>query len=194
MTSGQFWSWFVAHEPQLWAIADRDSEILEELRAALSAYRRGLCLEVSDEERGARELIISAAGDRTLFAAVEALVTEAPGLTRWRFTALKPPRGFGFVLNTRELRLDPKVMVFEPLSNDEDPHALGLRVFVPQATGSAELQEAVSRVVETGIGERALSAIQHIEVASLEGPASEHIPLTDLPAYLDWFARKSSSG
>ncbi len=193
MTPTEFWDWFLAQEPRLREKTDREDELLDEIQEALSAYRDGLCLEVSDEEDGTRELIISAGGDACLFGAADALVAHAPRLNRWKFTALKPACGFNFVLETRAARLDPKTMVFEPLANDGDPLALGIRVYLSGRTVSPDAQNAVARVVETGLGERARSEIQHIEVAPLQGSPSEHLLLADLPAYMEWFKRKASS-
>jgi len=193
MTPPEFWDWFRANELRLWEMADREDELLDEIQEVLGSYRNGLCLELSDEENGTRELVISAAGDEDLFGAVDVLVAHAPRLNRWKFTALKPPRGFDFVLETRTARLDPKTMVFEPLTNDVDPLALGIRVFLSEGRVGPDTQETVTRAVETGLGERVRSEIQHIEVAPLQGSPSEHIPLADLPAYMEWFKRKASS-
>src|SRR5262245_24391790 len=84
LRSGQFWNWFVAHETDLWAVPDREDPWLDQLHEALSTYREGLSFELSDEEGGVRDLIVSASGDRDLFEAVDALVKDAPSLERWR--------------------------------------------------------------------------------------------------------------
>ncbi len=189
----EFWDWFLANEPRLWKMAERPDDLLDAIQEPLSTYQGGLSLEVSDEESGTRELIVSACGDTDRFDDVDVLVAHAPCLQRWKITALKPARGFDFVLETRTARLDPKTMVFEPLANEGHPLALGIRVYLPDRRVGPDAQDAVTRAVEIGIGERARSEIQHIEVAPLQGSPSEHIPLAELPAYMEWFKRKVAS-
>src|SRR6185503_5302094 len=104
-------------------------------------------------------------GDRRLFQAIDALVQAAPPLRRWSVSAEKPARGFGFVLDAEGVHLDPKALIFEPLSSAANPAALGIRVYVPSETTSARLREAVVRMVEIGLGEQGAAAIQHIEIA-----------------------------
>jgi hypothetical protein len=191
MTTAQFWDWFRANDRGLWEAADHDGEELEELSDALSSYREGLCFEISDEENGTREMVISAAGDRRLFGAVDELVKQAPQLDRWRVTALKPPRGFDFVLDTPTVHLDPKTIVFEPLSSGADPRLLGIRIYLPARRVGRDAQEAALRAVETGLGEQARAEIEHIDVAPLKGSPADHIPLVDLPAYVEWFKAKA---
>jgi hypothetical protein len=189
VTPNQFWDWFSAHEAQLWSLSGQGDPWLDRLYDVLSSYRKGLSLEVSDVENGVRDLIISASGDRKLFGAVDGLVNEAPLLDRWRVIAFKPPRGFNFVFDASGIHLDPKALVFEPLMSDAKPGALAIRVYVPSKTVTNEVRDAVVKVVEIGLGEKAASAIEHIDAAPLLGSPDEQIALTELPAYIDWFRR-----
>ena len=192
MRDHAFWDWFLANERALWNVQSRSDEVLEPLQNALSGYQYGLSCEVSEEESGKRELIISAGGDRRLFDAVEALVAQAPRLDRWNMFALKPPRGFDFTLENDATRVNPRELVFEPLASRVDPRALGIRVFVDAKTVSPHLREAVSNAVEIGLGEKVAGDIQRIEVVPLDKPVEEYIPLKDLAAYLEWFKKKTA--
>ena len=186
LTSKQFWDWFMAHEGQIWAMQGGDDSLMDEIQAALCVFNEGLGFEISDENDGMRELVISAMSDPTLFDAVDQLVREAPVLSRWRFTALKPPRGFDFEFDGDGVHLEPKTMVFEPLRSETKPHALGLRVYVPVSNITPAIETAVRRVIEIGLGERTSSQIAYIDTATLSGSPSDHIPLVDLSEYVVW--------
>jgi hypothetical protein len=150
MTSRQFWHWFLAHEREIWAIESRDDALMDEISDTLSSYGQGLGFEVSDEDHGTRELIISAMSDATLFEKVDALVADAPALRRWKFTALQPPRGFAFVFDQSGVHLEPTTMAFSPLRSETRPDALGLRVYVPISNSrrrSKQLCATLSRLV-----------------------------------------------
>jgi hypothetical protein len=190
MTAKEFWGWFRAHEADVWSVEGRDDDLMDEISAALCSYRSGLGFELSEEENGRRELIVSAMGDRSLFKAVDELIAEAPSSRRWKFTALKPARGFSFVFDGDGIRLEPETMVFDPLGSEERPGVLGLRVYVPTANITPALQEAVRRVVEIGLGERASSEIEYLDAARLTGSSSNYVPLVDLPEYIEWVKKR----
>lgn len=105
-------------------------------------------------------MILSANGIEDLFDTVEKLVDAAPPLREWRFIGLKPPRGFRFEYRKRGRTLAPKDWKFLILRDDRNN--LGLRIFVPGKrldVNDADLQI----IIETGVGERAFSAVKHLE-------------------------------
>jgi hypothetical protein len=90
MTARQFAKWFTVNAARL---ARLDPErAAEKVAHHLGQVDRRLGVEVADSD-GGRELIVSAAGDASLFALVDEICAElkAPG---WTVHALKPPRGF----------------------------------------------------------------------------------------------------
>ena len=192
LTCSQFWEWFLSHEREIWAMEHQDEALMDDIAAALRARcGAGLGFEVSDERDGARELIITAMSDPSLFDAVDEIVAEAPSLSQWRFIALKPPRGFGFTFDGDGVHLEPNTMVFEPLRSETKPHALGLRVYVPISNITPAVGAAVRRVVEIGLGERASSQIEYIVAATLTGSPSDYIPLVDLSEYIAWAQKRN---
>jgi len=86
----QFWSWFREHSAELSAFETDRERVFEGLRAALQRVAPGLCFEIGSIEGGARDLVVSADGNRKLFPAVEALVAAAPGLPGWRIVPFRP--------------------------------------------------------------------------------------------------------
>lgn len=80
---GQFWDWFTAHEAQFRAIPpERKEELLNELLSRLHRYDHRLFFQMGGPE-DARELIISAEGEKQAFPAVESLIAAAPEVPGW---------------------------------------------------------------------------------------------------------------
>lgn len=197
MTAESFWELFLRNERRLWKLRSGDDSILDDFHAALASYSDRLSLEVSDEENGMRELIVSADGDSSLFRRVDELVAVAPKLPRWHVIALKPPRGFDFEFQSGDLHLSPRELVFEPLLSEANPDALGVRVLVPRdaSANDEEILEAVRQVISIGLGERvATSAIKHIEIAPEADNEADFIPLLDLDRYIKWRAERGGAG
>lgn len=86
-----FWKWFSGSEHWLFADEDRDA-VSDEIAERLDEVTPGLMGEAGPERFGKRELVLSADGDRELFAAVEALVAAAPPLKQWTVTAFRQPK------------------------------------------------------------------------------------------------------
>lgn len=192
MTHAGFWKWFLEHEKRLRLIEGDTDRLLQEVCGALGAVREGLGVEVSEEEQGIRDLIITAEGDVSLFEEIKSLVAQAPRLPHWRFIALKPPRGFDFTLDVSGVCIAPSDLVFEALVCNSAPHALGIRVFVPVELVARGGLELVRKVIEIGLGEEmAASSIQHLEIEPEPESTDEFIPLTDLEEYVRWFHERS---
>ncbi len=185
MNSENYWRWFITSEKEL-AKSRSSRDIGGRIYDALILIDRRLGVEVSDyNSSGVREVIISANGFRELFELVDDLVDSAPKLSGWQFVALKPARGFHFIYRQEELSLSPSKWHFLVL-RDQDGH-LGIRVFIPgQRTiiSAAVLQT----IIETGVGERSFSDINHLEYTQNQDSLSHGtwLVLTSLPDYLDW--------
>jgi hypothetical protein len=140
-------------------------------------------VEIAELE-GRRELVVTAGGDPSRFALVEALcdVLVAPG---WTVRALKPPRGFGFALESDGVELRGEELTFEPLQSRDAPEVLGIRIFADDAR--VEFVRALAWVVvETGIGERAAAHIRYLEVAPTPLDARRELPIGELGGFVAW--------
>lgn len=184
MTTPQsFWDWFVENEERLFLAGEG---AMDEILLHLHRVVPGTGVEISDPMNDRRELILTTKGKPLLAASIVDLVAYAPSLLRWTLTALKPPRGFDFVFESRDGRIDPRELSFEPLEGADTPGRIGIRVFTNDLAALPMLRQTIAEIIETGIGERAAAAIDHIEVARLVAPAHDQIPLTDLTKYLEW--------
>ena len=104
-----FWNWFEQNEPRIFQLEADQENILDEISARLAKYQVGLAFEISNEDAGKREFIISADGLEELFSAVIDLVAAAPEFERWSILAFRPRMNdyAGFTLNFGERTFEP---------------------------------------------------------------------------------------
>lgn len=194
-----FWSWFREHSAELYAMPDADARFWDTALAELHRVDARMQFEISDPVNDRREFVITARGDPSVFASVEALVAAAPGLSEWIVVALKPPCGFDFATTYEGVEFDARRLWFLPLHSANRPDDVGLRVGVPGLSDAHRsiAARAVIVILETGLGERSLAIdVQHVEYAALPEEPAKHgwIELPELPAYIAWRKSKRSHG
>ncbi len=180
-----FWDWFVRHEDDLMHF-ERDREtIFDALAAELQKVHPDLTFEFGPEQCGRREFVISAAGIKKAFPAVELLVNAAPDLRNWTIIAFRPRRPVGNIIEYGEHRVDPKDVQYSLLTSKEE---VGLYLYVPGyrdddpqvgQIGYLFLDEALGEHdVETKVGMIKMFATE----AETPGP---RYPLKELPTHFD---------
>jgi hypothetical protein len=190
-----FWKWSQSHISNIESISNSQDPFWDAVLDQLQRINKNLWFELSRPDTDDRELVLTVEGRTELFSLVEEIITQAPQIPGWKFIALKPPSGFGFRTNYEGILLDPRTMWFLPLENISRPGDLGLRIAVPDfdVENESQIQNAVSVVLDTGLGEKeAALRIQRIEVCPVpEYPEREgYIELTELPKYLEWIRNR----
>jgi hypothetical protein len=194
-----FWRWFESHQAEYRRLPANRDALLDAFEERLLSLADGLSFEISEEKDGLCELIIGADGRKERVAVAEAIAAQASAMSGWKVFALKPALGFDFTHQRKGHRFDPKGMWFEPLSSKSNPSDFGLRVYLPEFAEAGEnlALSAVWNILDTALGERAcLCEITHLEVCALP-PNPEQagfLPLTKLPAYIEWLHRKARGG
>lgn len=186
----EFWSSFQKNSEALSRIETADDPVYDELLEKLQQIDAGLFFEFSVQPEQC-ELLITAEGDQNLFACVDDIVAAAPKVRGWKIFALKPKLGFPKTVEWEGFEIAIADVVFDPLANAEGD--LGLRILVPGLNEEDidNAHNALLRAIDHGLGEREFAeSIQHTEVAALEGPASEYIPLSDLERYVQWHKKQ----
>jgi hypothetical protein len=84
-----FWKWFQNNESKIYQFEKNQKPILDEISEQLSKYKEGVVFEISQEQNGKREFILSADGLKELFPSVQALKASAPKLERWSIVAFR---------------------------------------------------------------------------------------------------------
>ena len=89
----KFWKWFVKNQDMLFDFEKDRENIFDNLSAEMNKVHPNLTFEFSPVlETGKREFVISAAGIKDAFPAVEALYDSAPNLPKWVFIKFRPRR------------------------------------------------------------------------------------------------------
>jgi hypothetical protein len=115
-----FWKWFTKNQSRFEHFERDQEKLMDELGAALAAYKKGLVFEVGAKKEGSRDFVISADGIEDLFAAVSKLAASAPKLTGWKIVAFRPRMDdySRFSLEYSGRKFDPKEIWFYSLIKD----------------------------------------------------------------------------
>lgn len=193
-----FWEWFEANVDRIEAhqsasedqSASKDSGVLEEILEQLHYYNDKLYFELSSGPE--KEFILTAEGDVDQFVSVNELITRAPDIKSWKFTAFKSGVGFGFSTQYAGVDYDPDELWFLPLSSMSGPDNLALRIGIPNfSEEDPEISEqAMWLILETALGElECAKSIHHVEVGSLPHEPDEmgYIELVELEEFIHWY-------
>ncbi len=160
--------------------AEAASTFMQEQIAAVDAR---LGIEVADRD-GTREVLVTAGGDAEAFGLVRALVEAAPGWPDWSFVGLRPARGFEFDVDAGGMVFAARALSFQPLSADEAPSQLAIRLLVPNPQ-LPEWSEIGLQILETGVGEEAAARVTYLEIGKREDDADNVYALESLPGYIE---------
>ena len=189
----QFWNWFSENSHRFSSLAKNPSKgkLLDEILSRLHSVNAGLYLEVSVPVNGVNEFVITAEGKKSLFPVIDEMISVAPKLDGWKFTALRPPMGFGVGIKYAGVSLKPDEMWFLPLTAGPNAEQFGLRLGIPNLahTDKPAALNAGRILLDTCLGERQCAeSIEHVEVVALpKNPKGEgFFALTELVDYLNW--------
>ena len=183
-TNQQFWALASVRVPALTRASSANDATYDELYAALQKVAPGLSLQF---KAGGGELIITADGDRKLFAHAREVVAAAPHIPGWKIIALKPKLGFPVSTEWEGTTIRADDMFFLPLSR-KNSDELGLRIYVKGLpAGDAEpATEAAHRMLDNGLGEERFAlAVRHLEVLPWPDRMTETVyPIRELDSFI----------
>jgi hypothetical protein len=196
----RFWKWFRENSSrlsllnQLTDLSEKE-KVLNEILGQLHSYSANLYFEIGGSSNDVQELIITAEGKKENFQEVESLIAAAPPIADWKFTAFKQPADSSFVTEYEGLILDPALMWFMPLENENQPDNLGIIVYIKNYTEPHRelFISGIYKVLDTLLGEKSTSEnIHYLDVAKLPANPKRKglIELKDLSRYIKW--RKES--
>jgi len=110
-----FWTWFTDNQKKFEKIdsINRD-EKLDLILANIHNITPNLSVEISDEFKGIRDLVISPEGDKEKFAIVKEIIDRAPTIKGWTFTAFRQHVDEDFTLEYKDIKFTPSKMFFLP--------------------------------------------------------------------------------
>lgn len=181
--TARFCSWFSSEALRLRSLSldAASDEIVVELKKVDSR----LALELGDLGQF-RELVLTAAGEPELFPLVRRIKEGFGVIPAWLFTALKPARGFKFVVATcGGGRLEASELFFDPLETNEVPPSFGIRVFVPPEVAALDDAQWLLRLaIEAGVGEESSAYVSYLEAAPLSETPEDALPIEVLGAFI----------
>jgi hypothetical protein len=180
-----FWKWFLDHEDELMHF-ERDREaVFDALAAELQNVNPDLTFEFGPERDDCREFVISAAGIKSSFPAVESLAAAAPKLKRWTITAFRPRRPVGNIIEFADLRVDPQDVEYSLLRGKTE---LGLYLFIPgYSDDNSEVGQIGYLFLDEALGEYDVET--KLALIKMFPPEAEtagpRYPLRELPDHFD---------
>jgi hypothetical protein len=125
-----FWRWFQDNEDRLFSFEKDRAAVFDELSKAMHKVHPDLTFEFSPVlDDGRREFVISAAGIKAAFPAVEAVYAAAPDLKRWKFIKFRPRRTPINDLEYADKRVRAKDVHYI-LFKDDRPGKIGVMIFL----------------------------------------------------------------
>jgi hypothetical protein len=191
----KFWAWWSENIDLLHNVSDADDAAFQKPLDLLQEYDEQLGLEISIGEDKRPYLVITAYGDSDHAASVRELVQLKPAdLGDWQVIAFKPASKAKFELELGGFSFSQDRIWFEPLRSSAFPEMLGVRVFFEQLGAIPEevARTAAGLALMTVLGEtRFMETICALEIGdSAAEDVNQHIPLRQLPAFLEWSDRK----
>ena len=190
----RFWKWFAQNRSSYFHLDEKEHDeveyLLNELLQQLHLYCDKLVFQIGGQQPGIKELIISAEGNAEYFDTVEKLVFMAPKLKKWKFIALAPATRLVQAIEYDGLAIDPCNVWFSPIEAREEPHLLGVCIYINGFTEDEEQRyyNAAYVILESVLGERSTALdIHYMEVCPPPAdPDKEDLFLVEtLPAYIE---------
>ena len=194
ISNEDFWNWFEKNADQFFEVIKSQKSIsrdfIESVSMQLNKLRNGFFILSGMYDDHTAELIITADGNVTAIPFIEELVTSAPALLNWRFTALKPPTDReDFEVAFSQASLSAENLFFTYNAHAKYPDLIDIDVV------HADIIDATKRLYTQGIfiflenyiGEmECIDLIDSIDVKATHKADGELIPMSKLSSFLKW--------
>jgi hypothetical protein len=190
----RFWKWFAQNQSSYFHLDEKEHDeieyLLNELLQHLHLYCDKLVFQIGGQQHAVKELIISAEGNAEYFNTVEELVFMAPKLKKWKFIALAPATRLVQAIEYDGLAIDPCNVWFSPIETREEPHLLGVCIYIDGFNEQEEQRyyNAAYVILESVLGERSTALDVHYLEVSPPPPHTDKDELflvETLPAYIE---------
>ncbi|MEL7121970.1 MAG: DUF695 domain-containing protein, partial [Bacteroidota bacterium] len=187
-----FWQWFTKHEQQFFKIIKEGTEIHEKffskLGPRLKHIDEGIFYLVGLHDKYTAELIFTAEGDVEKVFFVEELVSKAPVLNGWRFTALKPKTRHTRVATSHYEFTNDNIDFYDKF---EEAYPDEINIVLTHTklneTNEETLSTGIYLFLDNLLGELELiSLIDDVQFITKERGEKKWIPITKLNDYLTW--------
>lgn len=191
--AAKFWRWFEEKSDDFRFFREMEPEECEELFESLTERLHLYCTSLFFEMRinaiNEGEFIVTAEGVVEFFDDAEFLVSKAPEIDHWTFTALIPADEDNEGIEYEDLDLIPSEMWFTAIEDADMPDKLNLVIHFMDydlVKMNEHLDTAIFLLLQSVLGEKMFA--QHINVyttSELPGDPDEGFPVLDrLPEYI----------
>jgi len=189
-----FWTWFQKNEKKFFqAVNDGDHierDFFEKLSPKLRELKDGFFYLTGMFDENTAELVLTADGAIKNIVFVEELVSAAPTIFGWKFTALKP------ALDIKDVRIEMGDFVFDSdtlffYSNDHREYPDEIDITVVHRDFNEESRSAITNgtyiFLDNFIGElNAATTIDNLIVTGKNGAEKDLVPIEKLKNFLIW--------
>lgn len=188
-----FWKWFLLHEKSFHAAVNGQKDInesfLDYLMPKLEQLNSWFACSAGMFDDTIAELIITAQGDVKTFVFAEELVAAAPPISRWKFTALKPPTGLAISIEMDGYKFNDKEMSF--FSRDSSDYPDEIEITLVHKNLNEENKDIITNgsfiFLDNALGElNTATLIDNILISASGEEHGELIPLEKLQDFLTW--------
>lgn len=189
----EFWRWFQSNEDAIFHFEDDQEATFDQLAEALNAVDDALTFEFGPIQDGGRDFVISAAGIKSAFPAVERLVAACPKLERFRVIAFRPRYSAidDIAIEFGDVTIASSDVYYR-FAKDSDPAKLGVLVFLPgYDSETTDFDEIGYLLLDAVLGE--YDAETNIGFIEIVGHDSKHFdgarPIHEMAADFDAIMR-----
>lgn len=194
-TYADFWNWFQEHEKKFYEVVKNTpntKDITEHFFSKLSPQlsQLGDCFNyltgMLDEQTA--ELVLTPDGIIKDIVWVEELISTAPSIPRWKFTALKPAMDTSGI-NMNGHQFNTETLSFYSNDSNEYPDEININIVYKNYT-EEEKNAIISGVyifLDNFLGElTSVSVLDDVTIISPGEVTQELIPIEKLKAFIDW--------
>jgi NADPH-dependent 7-cyano-7-deazaguanine reductase QueF-like protein len=193
-SDNEFWNWFISNQQTFFNAVKNQSTIhadfFELLSPKLDEIQEDIYYVSGMYDDDTAELILTADGNLKNFAIIEQLVNDAPTLSNWKFTALKPALNIEDVsISLNGINIIEEDLFFYANSLEDYPDEIDL-TFVHKKLNEENENDYVTGIhlfLENFLGEISFASdIDNFQIIGLEDAQDDLIPIKKLKDYLNW--------
>ncbi|MCG8326659.1 MAG: DUF695 domain-containing protein [Chitinophagales bacterium] len=189
-----FWAWFKSKEQQFYKTVKSQSNIEKNffniIAPKLDEIKEGIFFLTGMKDENTVELILTPDGNLNNIVFVEDLVSSAPSMDSWLFTALKPELDISNTgIRMGQLEFNSTNIYFYPNTHDQYPDEIDITVIYTEWSEEhrEQILMGVHIFLENFLGE--LNYITKIDAVNIDEPENTQqtlIPISKLKDYINW--------
>ena len=193
-TCDDFWAWFVQHEKTFFNVFRKQKDIeknfFDKLAPKLAELKDGFYFLTGMYDDNTVELILTADGIIKNIVFVEELVSKAPHLQGWRFTALKPALPIENVaIDMDGILSDNNNLFFYSNEDEQYPDEVNITIVHTDLNDEnrSPIVSSTWLFLDNYLGELyAATAIDHADVIGKNEATKKLVPIEKLKDFLIW--------